>query len=59
MQSIHITEYTSPDGYKLGELPAPAIEDPRDVLVKVHAASVNPIDVKVANGAMKSIVSQA
>lgn len=57
MQSIHITEYTGPEGYKLGELPAPVIEDVRDVLIKVHGASVNPIDVKVASGVMKGIVS--
>jgi NADPH:quinone reductase-like Zn-dependent oxidoreductase len=33
------------------------INDPRDVLVRIHAASVNPHDVKEARG-MKKIVQK-
>jgi NADPH:quinone reductase-like Zn-dependent oxidoreductase len=55
MQSIHINTYSEPKGYQLGELAKPVIEDDRDVLIKVHAGSVNPVDVKMAKGVMKMV----
>lgn len=44
MLSINIPAYSKPSGYQLSELPKPEIQDPKDVLIKVHAASVNPVD---------------
>lgn len=55
MQSIYINTYSEPNGYQLGELAKPVIEDDRDVLIKVHAGSVNPIDVKMASGVLKMV----
>lgn len=55
MQSYHINGYARPQGYELGQLPRPEIENATEVLIKVHAASVNPIDVKMASGALKMI----
>ncbi|OKL64467.1 hypothetical protein UA08_00997 [Talaromyces atroroseus] len=57
MQSYHINTYSTPQGYELGQLPRPEIENADEVLIKVHAASVNPIDVKMASGAAKMIIS--
>jgi NADPH:quinone reductase-like Zn-dependent oxidoreductase len=57
MQSYHIKDYSQPQGYELGQLPRPEIENATEVLIKVHAASVNPIDVKMASGAVKMMTS--
>src|SRR5437763_12920625 len=43
MKAIVGTEYGSPDVLGLREIDAPAVEDD-GVLVRVHAASVNPLD---------------
>ncbi|KAE8153826.1 chaperonin 10-like protein [Aspergillus avenaceus] len=53
MQSINIPSYCKPSEYRVSELPRPEITDSTDVLIKVHAASVNPIDVKKADGVLK------
>jgi NADPH:quinone reductase-like Zn-dependent oxidoreductase len=57
MQSYHLNNYSTPQGYELGQQPRPEIENVEEVLIKVHAASVNPIDVKMASGAAKMVVS--
>jgi NADPH:quinone reductase-like Zn-dependent oxidoreductase len=53
MLSINIPEHTTPDKYELSEVPAPKIDSPKDILIKTHAASINPIDVKKASGVSK------
>jgi NADPH:quinone reductase-like Zn-dependent oxidoreductase len=53
MLSVCISSYAKPSEYQLLELPRPEITDPTDVLIKVHAASVNPVDLKKAEGAFK------
>ena len=57
MESYHITDYAQPQGYQFSQLPRPEIENAAEVLIKVHAASVNPIDVKMASGAVKMMTS--
>lgn len=44
MKAIYQEEYGTTN-FKLGELPKPAPSD-GEVLIKVHAASVNPLDIK-------------
>ena len=56
MQAITVPAYGPPSTYTLSTIPVPTIKDPNDVLVAVHAASVNPIDVKKAAGALKMAV---
>ncbi|KAF7590655.1 hypothetical protein BBP40_002546 [Aspergillus hancockii] len=53
MLSLNTPAYSKPSGYILSELPKPGISDPKDVIIRVHAASVNPIDVKKADGVLK------
>ncbi|OQE12843.1 hypothetical protein PENFLA_c061G09408 [Penicillium flavigenum] len=59
MLSINIPKHTTPDQYELGEVPALAVEQPTDILIKVHAASINPIDVKKASGATKMVLKDS
>ncbi|KAK5994235.1 Reticulon-4-interacting protein 1 [Cladobotryum mycophilum] len=53
MLSLYVPSYSTPAGYQLGELPRPIPTHPKDVLIKVHATSINPIDVKKAAGKAK------
>ncbi len=50
MKAIIFTEYGSPDVVQLVELEKPAPRD-NEVLVKVHAASANPLDWHLMRGA--------
>lgn len=56
MFSINIPKHTTPDNYELSEVPVPTIDDPKDILIKTHAVSINPIDVKKAAGASKLVL---
>jgi NADPH:quinone reductase-like Zn-dependent oxidoreductase len=56
MLSIKITNHTTPDHYEISEVPALAVESPNDILIDVHAASINPIDVKKASGVTKMVL---
>lgn len=53
MLSLAINSYTTPSNYELLDLSTPELSSPTDVLVKVHAASINPGDVKTAAGATR------
>lgn len=56
MLSLHIPAYSPPSGYQCSELAQPEIGGPKDVIIKVHAASINPIDVKKADGMLKMAI---
>jgi NADPH:quinone reductase-like Zn-dependent oxidoreductase len=49
MKTILYRRYGPPEVLEYGELPEPKIT-PRQILVKVHAASVNPVDWKFRSG---------
>jgi NADPH:quinone reductase-like Zn-dependent oxidoreductase len=53
MRSLNVSAYSNPSGYRISELPKPELSDPKDVIIKVYAASINPIDVKKADGILK------
>lgn len=53
MQAIGISKFTTPSGYELITVPRPTITKPDEIIIKVHSASVNPVDVKKANGIFK------
>ena len=57
MRSLVAPHYTDPSGYQLATIPEPVISRPSEVLIKVHAASVNPIDVKLAAGVLKIAIT--
>ena len=49
MRAAFITEYGDPDVLQVGDLPDP-VPGPDDVVVRVRAAGVNPVDWKVRAG---------
>jgi NADPH:quinone reductase-like Zn-dependent oxidoreductase len=55
MKAVVATRYGSTqDVVELRDMPAPKV-GPRDVLIAVHAASVNPIDFKIQRGDLKKV----
>ncbi|MBO9668504.1 MAG: NADP-dependent oxidoreductase [Bdellovibrio sp.] len=52
MQAAYIDKYSDTEKMKIGEFPMPTVGD-RDILVRIKAASVNPIDFKVKEGKLK------
>jgi len=55
MKAIRVHAYGGPDQLRLEEAPQPKAESGK-VLVRIHAASVNPIDFKLASGNMRQIM---
>lgn len=58
MLCITAPSYTEPSNYELTRLPAPTVSDPTDVRIEVHAASINPVDVKKASGVFKRVLKE-
>lgn len=56
MISAYIDGYGKNQKLKIGDRPKP-ITGPTDILVKIHAASVNPIDFKIRDGMLKFLRS--
>jgi NADPH:quinone reductase-like Zn-dependent oxidoreductase len=54
MKAIRINAFGSADQLELQEIPIPDI-GPRDVLVRVIAAGINPVDWKIRSGAMAAL----
>jgi NADPH:quinone reductase-like Zn-dependent oxidoreductase len=55
MKAFIIDRYQKNGALRLGEMPDPDLRDD-DVLVRVHAAGVNPLDSKIRNGEFKLIL---
>ena len=54
MRAVYVDNYGGNAAIRLGELPEPKVGD-HDVLVEVHASSVNPIDFHTRSGTFKPI----
>ncbi len=54
MKAIQYKDYGGADVIELVEVPVPTIQNENDVLIKVKAAGVNPIDIKIRMGFMKA-----
>ena len=50
MRALVAPHFTDPSGYTLHDAPDPAVAHSTEVLVKVHAASINGHDVIMASG---------
>jgi hypothetical protein len=50
MKALVLAKYCKPSDYNIATVPTPRISKPDEVLVKVHSASINPLDVKMASG---------
>lgn len=55
IDSFYIRKYGGPDRLERGALPPQAL-GPRDVRIRVHAASVNPLDLKIRSGGLKVLL---
>jgi NADPH:quinone reductase-like Zn-dependent oxidoreductase len=55
MKAFIVDRYKSKDGLRFGDMPDPELRD-EDVMVEVHAASVNPLDPKIRDGEFKFIL---
>ena len=55
MQAIALQKYSQPSAYENINVATPSISSPDEILIKVHAASVNPVDVKFAAGMIKAL----
>jgi NADPH:quinone reductase-like Zn-dependent oxidoreductase len=53
MKAVRIHDFGKSDVLKVEDIPVPTLE-PGEVLIKVHAASVNPIDWKIREGKFTS-----
>jgi threonine dehydrogenase-like Zn-dependent dehydrogenase len=59
MRAMILTEFGGPDKFALREMPIPQ-PGPKELLVRVHATSVNPVDFKLRkNGSWAGIVPPA
>ncbi|EPE06508.1 alcohol dehydrogenase [Ophiostoma piceae UAMH 11346] len=52
------TDFTDPAGYASAEVARPEIKSSNEVLIRVHAGSVNPVDVKKADGIFKMAITE-
>ncbi|MEO6083447.1 MAG: NADP-dependent oxidoreductase [Umezawaea sp.] len=55
MKAFTVDRYQSKDGLRAAEVPDPEVRD-GDVLVQVHAASVNPLDIGIRDGEFRLIL---
>ena len=55
MKALRIRDYGGPDALEIVDVPRPD-PGPNDVVIEVHAASVNPIDWKIREGFMKAFM---
>lgn len=55
VDSFFITKYGKSVSLQRGQLPQQPLK-PRDVRIKVYAASVNPLDLKIRDGALKVLL---
>ena len=55
MKAARIHHYGSADEFRVEEAPVP-VPSPRDLLVEVHATSVNPVDWKIRAGTQRAVV---
>lgn len=55
MKAWLLDRYGKAQALRLADLPDP-LPGPRDVLVRIHAAGLNPLDLKLRDGAFKPIL---
>lgn len=55
MKAFLIDRYGRKEMGRIGDVPQPALRDD-DVLIRVHAASVNALDAKIRTGEFKAIL---
>lgn len=54
MRALQIHKFGGPDTLKLEDIPVPSVGDSQ-VLVRVHAAGINPVDTYIREGAYATL----
>ncbi|QNO27149.1 NADP-dependent oxidoreductase [Sphingopyxis sp. OPL5] len=54
MKALVLTRYGGPEATELRDVPAPT-PGPDDILVRVHATGLNPVDFKIRDGMLKVV----
>lgn len=57
MRALVAPKYCKPEGYEVMELPVPEINAPDEVLIRIHAASIQTGDCGFASGQGKMFVT--
>ncbi|WP_040700108.1 NADP-dependent oxidoreductase [Nocardia vinacea] len=55
MKAFVVSRYGKENNVQVVEVPQPELRDD-DVLVQIHAASINPLDLKIRNGELKPLL---
>jgi len=55
MKAFLLDRYGKKDNVRIADVPDPALKD-NDVLVRIHAAGVNPLDSKIRDGEFKLLL---
>lgn len=55
MRAARISRYGPPEVFSIDDVPVPR-PGPHDVLIEVHAASVNPVDWKIRSGDQRALI---
>lgn len=58
MLAVTAPSFCEPSAYELSTIPQPVVTEPTNVVFRVHAASINPVDVKKAAGVFKLAVKE-
>lgn len=58
MRAYVLERYGGPEGSRLIDMPAP-IPGPKDILINVHAAGLNPVDFKFRQGQLRAVIRPA
>jgi NADPH:quinone reductase-like Zn-dependent oxidoreductase len=58
MLSVTAPAFTDPSKYELSTVSRPSVTEVKDVVIRVHAASVNPVDVKKADGVFRMAMKE-
>ncbi|KAI0839064.1 GroES-like protein [Hypoxylon sp. FL0890] len=56
MRSIVATKYCWPTEWEVADMPVPTIKNPKDILIKVHAAGIATGDTQLIRGATRFII---
>ncbi|KAH8700926.1 chaperonin 10-like protein [Talaromyces proteolyticus] len=57
MRSLCVHAYVKPTEFGIADIPVPKITTPNQVLIRVHAACINPVDMEIAGGNFKAIMT--
>ena len=58
MKAWYLTSFNGYENLMMGDIDVPPITTHKDILVKVKAASINPLDIMMANGYGREMLSR-